>query len=128
MEGADYMKVIVTGRNMHVRDSLVEQVEKKLTKFERYFNSDIEVHATFSHQKADQIVEITIPLKQGTTIRAEERSGNMESSIDMAIDKLARQISKHKNENWKSAIAAMKRFVLKKSQMLKILKQMVHKS
>ena len=98
MEGADYMKVIVTGRNMHVRDSLVEQVEKKLSKFERYFNSDIEVHATFSHQKADQIVEITIPLKQGTTIRAEERSGNMESSIDMAIDKLARQISKHKTK------------------------------
>jgi len=98
VEGADYMKVIVTGRNMHVRDSLVEQVEKKLTKFEKYFRSDIEIHATFSHQKADQIVEITIPVKNGATFRAEERSGDMESSIDLAIDKLAKQITKHKTK------------------------------
>ena len=98
MEGADYMKVIVTGRNMSVRETLVEQVESKLEKFEKYFRSDIEIHATFSHQKTDQIVEITIPIKQGTTFRAEERSDNMETSIDMAVDKLARQISKHKTK------------------------------
>lgn len=98
MEGADYMKVIVTGRNMHVRETLVDQVESKLEKFDKYFRSDIEIHATFSHQKADQIVEITIPIKQGTTFRAEERSDNMETSIDMAVDKLARQISKHKTK------------------------------
>ncbi len=92
------MKVIVTGRNMQVRDSLVEQVESKLTKFERYFRSDIEIHATFSHQKTDQIVEITIPIKNGATIRAEERSKDMETSIDLAVDKLARQITKHKTK------------------------------
>lgn len=92
------MKVIVTGRNMHVRDSLVEQVERKLSKFEKYFRSDIEIHATFSHQKNDQIVEITIPIKNGATFRAEERSGDMDTSIDLAVDKLARQITKHKTK------------------------------
>ena len=41
---------------------------------------------------------MTIPLKNDVIIRVEESSDDMYSSIDLAVDKLARQIQKHKTK------------------------------
>lgn len=92
------MKVIVTGRNMKVSEPLRDAVESKLEKFDTYFRSDIEAHVTFSHQKSNQIVEITIPLKNGKLFRVEETTEDMYVSIDNAIEKLKKQIRKHKTK------------------------------
>ncbi len=92
------MKVIVTGRNLVITDAIREQVEKKLDKFDKYFKSDVEAHATFSTQKNDHIVEVMIPLKNGTIFRAESRTEDMYGSIDEAIDKISRQMQKHKTK------------------------------
>lgn len=92
------MKVIVSGKNLSVRDELKEAIEEKLAKFERFFRAEIEVQAVFSHRKKDQIVEVTIPLKNGVIFRAEEASDNMLTSIDRVVDKLGKQIKKHKTK------------------------------
>ncbi|MDN5351997.1 MAG: putative sigma-54 modulation protein [Clostridiales bacterium] len=90
------MKVIVTGRNLVITEAIKDQVEKKLSKFDKYFKSDVEAHATFSTQKNKHIVEVTIPLRNGTLIRSEARTDDMYGSIDEAIDKISRQLRKHK--------------------------------
>jgi putative sigma-54 modulation protein len=90
------MKIIVSGRNMKVTESLRNQVELKLDKFEKYFSSDVEAHVTMSHQKTMQTMEITIPLKNSAIFRVEESSEDMYKSLDLAVDKLSRQINKHK--------------------------------
>ncbi len=90
------MKVIITGTNLHVRDELKDAIQKKLDKFDHYFHSEIEAHATFSHVKNQQIVELTIPLKNGVIIRAEETSDSMSKSIDSVVDKISRQLKRHK--------------------------------
>ncbi|MDO4798936.1 MAG: ribosome-associated translation inhibitor RaiA [Bacillota bacterium] len=92
------MKVIVSGRNIAITESIKEQVDKKLSKFDKLFKSETEAFATFSTQKNDHIVEITIPLKNGSIIRAESRSEDMYSAIDDAIDKISRQLRKHKTK------------------------------
>ncbi len=92
------MKVIVTGRNLVITDAIREQVEKKLDKFDKYFKSDVEAHATFSTQKNKHIVELTIPLKNDTIFRAESRTEDMYGSIDEAIEKISRQMRKHKTK------------------------------
>lgn len=92
------MNIIISGRNIEVTESLKASVEEKLAKYERYFRSDIDAHATMSVQKTRQIFELTIPLKNDVLIRVEEASEDMYASIDSAIDKLARQIEKHKTK------------------------------
>lgn len=92
------MKVIVSGKNLTVRDELKDAVEKKLAKFERFFRSEIEIQAVFSHRRTDQIVEVTIPLKNGVIFRAEEASNDMLTSIDRVVDRLGKQIKKHKTK------------------------------
>lgn len=96
------MKVIVTGRNLSLSDAIKTHVESKLEKFDKFFRSDIEAHVTLSHNKRKnknvQVIEITIPLKNGATIRVQEESEDMYASVDMAVDKLSKQIVKHKTK------------------------------
>lgn len=92
------MNIILTGRNIDVTEALKNAVNDKLSKYEKYFKSDVDVHATMGVQKTRQIFEVTIPLKNDVIIRVEESSEDMYSSIDLAVDKLARQIQKHKTK------------------------------
>lgn len=89
------MKMNFTGKNMEVTDALREVTEKKLSKLEKYFQKDIEGNVTFSTQKNEKRIEVTINLP-GTIIRAEEASDDMYASIDSAVDVLERQIRKYK--------------------------------
>ena len=90
------MRIEVTGRNVRVSDRLREQIETKLEKYEKYFQSDVTVHVALSHVKHFQIIEITIPLKNDVFFRVEESSFDMYQSIDKAVDKLDKQFKKHK--------------------------------
>lgn len=91
------MKVIVSGRNVVVTDALRNSVESKITKLERYFNKDAEAQATLSVEKQRQIIEVTIPIN-GSILRAEESTDDMYTSIDKVVDKLTRQLRKHKTK------------------------------
>lgn len=97
------MKVIVSGKNMAVTDALRETIEQKLGRFEKYFRTDVEAHVTLSYQdvktaKNCQIVEVTIPLKSGVMFRGEEYGDDMYTAVDKVVDKLKRQIDKHKTK------------------------------
>jgi len=98
MKGAGCMRVIVSGKNISVRPSIREYIEGKLDKFDKYFKSDVDVKVTLGVVKDRHTVEITMPLKHGVTFRAEETSGDMYSSIDMVMDKLTKQMRKHKTK------------------------------
>ncbi|MDF2672341.1 MAG: raiA [Clostridiales bacterium] len=89
------MKFMITGKNIALTDALKNTVEKKLGKLEKYFNPEVEIHATLSVQKTRQIIEVTIPFN-GILLRGEESTTDMYSSIDNVVDKLEKQIMKHR--------------------------------
>ena len=92
------MKYIYTGKGMEVTDTLKARVEKKLGNFERYFRDEPEVTVRFKLQKgARNIVEITVVVG-GLILRAEECSNDMYMSIDRAVEKLERQIRRHRTK------------------------------
>jgi len=91
------MKITVSGKNIEVTNALRSAVEKKLTKLDRYFNPNVEAHATLSVQKARKIIEITIPFN-GVILRGEEANEDMYASIDLVVDKLEGQIRKQKTK------------------------------
>ena len=89
------MRMNYTGKNMEVTDALRSVTEKKLSKLEKYFESDISANVTFSTEKNRKIIEVTINLP-GMILRAEESTDDMHASIDKTVDILERQIRKHK--------------------------------
>lgn len=93
------MKFNIRGENIEVTEALREYVEKKISRLERYFETPptSEVNVTLSVYKERQNVEVTIPLNF-VLLRAEEKGSDMYASVDLVVDKLERQIRKHKTK------------------------------
>jgi len=93
------MNIQVRGDQLAVTEALKDYTEKKISKLQRYFESPLnnDVNVTLSVNRGLHTVEVTIPL-QGVMLRAEEKREDMYASIDMVVDKLERQIRKHKTK------------------------------
>lgn len=91
------MKFKILGRNIEVTEGLKDSVEKKIGKLEKYFNENSEVKVTLTVEKNRHIIEVTIPTN-GVIIRGEEAKEDMYSAIDCVVDKIERQIIKHKDK------------------------------
>lgn len=80
---------------MTVRESLKDLIEKKLSKFDKFFGADTEAFVTCRTRKGEKILEITINYG-GSTFRSEEESETFITALDRAIEGLERQIRKNK--------------------------------
>ncbi len=91
------MKFIIKGKQMSVKQSMQDKAIKKIGKFERFFKPEAEAVMTFSVEKDRYTFEVAI-YSGGTIIRSEECSNDMYASMDMVVEKLERQIRKHKTK------------------------------
>ena len=89
------MKINVYGKQMSVRESLKLAIEKKLSKFDKFFGEETEAFVTCKARKGDKIIEITVNYG-GTTFRSEDESDTFITALDRAIEGLERQIRKNK--------------------------------
>lgn len=93
------MQVTVTFRHMPATDALRDYAADKLTHVvEKYFQpNDLEAHVVLSVERFWHIADFTLGL-HGTTVKVEERSEDMYSSIDLAMDKVERQVRRYKDK------------------------------
>lgn len=91
------MNLSVTGHHVEVTEPLKTYVADKMTKLERHFDQVTDVHVILSVEKLRQQAEATIDLT-GTTIHAQAENEDMYAAIDGLVDKLDRQVIKHKEK------------------------------
>ena len=91
------MRIIITGKNLEITDSLRNAVEERLAKLDRFFAKDTDVYVTLSMEKERRKIEVTIPVK-GNIIRSEQESNDMYVSIDLVEEVIERQLKKYKNK------------------------------
>lgn len=96
-EGADIMRIKITGRNIELTEGLKAAVEDKLNKLEKYFTPETDVYVTLSVEKERQKVEVTIPMK-GNYVRSEQVSNDMYVSIDLVEEVIERQLKKYRTK------------------------------
>ena len=89
------MIIQVTARQMTVRDSLKDLIEKKLHKFDKFFDENTQAYVTVRTRKGVKIIEITVNYN-GTLFRAEEESDTFTTALDRAMESFERQIRKNK--------------------------------
>lgn len=89
------MQITMTGKNVEITAAIRQYAEEKLGKMHKYLESISDAHVILSLQKYLHIAEITLRA-DGITIRAEERSQDMYSSLDLVIDKIERQVRRYK--------------------------------
>lgn len=98
------MEVIITGKNLEVTDWLYERVEEKVSRLDRYLPGIEEARVELSTEntrnaKRRQRAQITLRRK-GVILRTEERSADIFTSVDAALDKMQRQIDRYKGKRW----------------------------
>lgn len=90
-----FMQINLTGHHVDVTSSLKDYVDTKFAKLERHFDHINNVHVVLTVEKLNQIAEATVHLS-GNEVFASAENSDMYASIDSLIDKLDRQILKHK--------------------------------
>lgn len=89
------MKIELTARNLDISDELRSHVEKKLAKVEKYFEKRIPAQVVLKAEKDRQIAEITLPV-DGMVVRGEEATDDIYASVNLAVDKIERQLDKYR--------------------------------
>ncbi len=91
------MNISITARKTTVKDSFREKVEKKLKKFDRFFDDQANAVVTVTNERERETVEVTITY-QGMLFRAEKTTGDRADSLDTVCDILFKQIVKNKSK------------------------------
>ncbi len=91
------MQVSVTGHHVDVTDSLRNYVEEKISKLKRHFDNVTDVHVILTVEKLAQKAEATVQIS-GAKLYADDVQEDMYQAIDNMVDKLDRQIIKHKEK------------------------------
>jgi len=106
--------VQIFGREMKVDPSLEDYVTKKASKLDRFIDGVEEARVDLMFRKARRAAEdrfkaqITLKGKK-FTLRSEERTDQIHSAFDAALDKMERQIERYKGKHYrgKANAAAM---------------------
>ncbi|MBL3598949.1 MAG: ribosome-associated translation inhibitor RaiA [gamma proteobacterium endosymbiont of Lamellibrachia anaximandri] len=91
------MQISLTGHHIDITDSLKDYVDSKLVKLERHFDNVTNVHVILSVEKLRQKAEATLHIN-GAHVFADSVQEDMYAAIDSLIDKLDRQVIKHKEK------------------------------
>lgn len=91
------MQINLTGHHVDITDSLRDYVDTKFTKLERHFDHINNVHVILNVEKLNQKAEATLHLS-GAEVFATSEHLDMYAAIDGLIDKLDRQVIKHKEK------------------------------
>jgi len=91
------MQINLSGHHVEITSSLREYVNTKFSKLERHFDQINNVYVVLTIEKLNQIAEATVHLT-GTEVHATATSEDMYASIDALIEKLDRQVLKHKGK------------------------------
>lgn len=91
------MNINFMGRKVTPRDSFKERADRKLSKLDKFFDSNAEAFVTATHQKDLFTVEITIKSK-GMLFRAEKTLDDMQDAFEEAYDAILKQILKNKSK------------------------------
>ncbi len=101
------LEVEVTTRNLELTDRIHDYVVKKVSKLDRYLGGIDEARVDLAQVKTArnasdrQVAQITVR-GRGFILRAEERSDNIYSAIDTAMEKIQRRINRYKGKRSRS--------------------------
>ena len=91
------MQISVTGRHVEITDSLKNFTEEKMARLERHFDHVSNIHVVLSVEKLRHTAEASFHIS-GSDIFADSTQEDMYSAIDTLVDKLDRQLIKHKEK------------------------------
>ena len=91
------MQIDLTGHHVDITPALRDYVNGKFERLERHFDNVTDVHVILSVEKVRHKAEATIQVSGGSLF-ADSVEDDMYAAIDGLVDKLDRQVKKHKEK------------------------------
>lgn len=91
------MQLSISGHHIDVTEPLKDYVSEKLQRLERHYDHITNTHVILSVDKLKQRAEATIHIS-GAEVFADADCDDLYAAIDKLVDKLDRQIIKHKEK------------------------------
>jgi putative sigma-54 modulation protein len=91
------MQTTLTGHHIDITTSLRDYVNDKMERIERHFDKVSDIHVILSVEKLRHKAEATLHVNGGN-VYADAVEEDMYAAIDGLIDKLDRQVKKHKEK------------------------------
>jgi putative sigma-54 modulation protein len=91
------MQITITGQHIDITQALRAYIESKFARLERHFDNMTNIHVVLNVEKERQMAEATIHVSRGKLFANAEHS-DMYAAIDGLVDKLDRQLKKHKEK------------------------------
>ncbi len=92
------MQISVSGRHMHVSQDIQDYAHSKVDKLTQFFNKIQAVDVIVSKEGASYALEIIVKLDHHENLVGRESGPDIKASIDLILDKLERQVTKHKEK------------------------------
>jgi putative sigma-54 modulation protein len=92
------MQIEITGHHVEVTEAMRTHVLDKFSRLERHFDKVLEIHVILSVEKLAQKAEATVHIN-GANLFAEDTQEDLYAAIDNLVDKLDRQVIKHKEKH-----------------------------
>ncbi|PWB55269.1 MAG: ribosomal subunit interface protein [Nitrosomonadales bacterium] len=92
------MNLTITGHHIEVTPAIRDYVTSKLDKLIRHFDQVIDVKVILTVEKLEQKAEVSVHMR-GNDVFVQSEDSDMYAAIDSLVDKLDRQILKHKEKN-----------------------------
>ena len=91
------MQLNLTGHHVDLTDPMRDYVNTKMERLERHFDHVTDVHVVLSVEKTRHKAEATMNVSGGKLF-ADSVKEDMYAAIDGLVDKLDRQVKKHKEK------------------------------
>ncbi|BDH44434.1 ribosome hibernation promoting factor HPF [Salmonella enterica subsp. enterica serovar Choleraesuis] len=91
------MQLNITGHNVEITDAMREFITGKFSKLEQYFERINQVYIVLKVEKVTHVADATLHVNGGE-IHASAEGQDMYAATDGLIDKLVRQLTKHKDK------------------------------
>ena len=92
------MQLAITGNRVDVNDQIRSTIQKKLSRLQRHYDHITSVRVIISVDKIEYCAEATVHVN-GNELFANSRASDIQTAVDSLVDKLDRQVIKHKEKS-----------------------------
>ena len=99
------MQIEVKGRNCPITEEIRERIERRFDKVAKQVSDLARLEVELSEERnpanpESQVAEVTLHLK-GVTLRAKEATRDMDHSVNLVSEEIARQVKRHREKRRK---------------------------
>jgi len=92
------VRLTVTGRHVVISDAMREYAEKKVQRLVRFFDRVDDIEVVADQEGGKSRVELVVRTDHRDTFVGRVDADDYYSAIDLVVDKLERQLTKHKEK------------------------------